>query len=121
MSAAAWIGVAALGGAGATARLLLDGAVSARVPGGFPAGTLAVNLLGAALLGLLAGLALPEEGLTLLGTALVGSFTTFSTWIHETHRLAEDGDLVRAVANLVVSVALGLGAVLAGRLIGGLL
>ena len=43
------------------------------------------------MLGLFAGLALHGDALLLAGTALLGSYTTFSTWMFETHRLAEDG------------------------------
>ncbi len=118
MSFAAWIGVAALGSLGSLARFLLDGAISARAGSGFPFGTLAVNASGAFVLGLLTGLALSGEALTLAGTASIGSYTTFSTWMLETHRLGEDGRLPAGIANVVVSIALGLGAALAGRAIG---
>ncbi len=119
MSVAAWIAVAALGGLGALARFLLDGAISARWDAGFPLGTLAVNASGTFLFGLLVGLALSGEALTLAGAATIGSYTTFSTWMLETHRLGEDGRLAAAIANVALSVALGLGAALAGRAIGG--
>jgi CrcB protein len=121
MSAAAWIGVAALGGIASLARFALDGAVTARVRSGYPFGTLAVNASGALVLGVLSGLALSGVALTLAGTATIGSYTTFSTWMFETHRLGEDGRLAAGIANVVMSVAVGLGAALAGRAIGGAL
>jgi fluoride exporter len=118
VSAATWVGVALLGGAGAIARFLLDGAVSARAGRGLPFGTLAVNVSGAFLLGLLAGVSLRGDALVLLGGATLGSFTTFSTWIFETQRLTEEGETRGAAANAAVSLAVGLGAVALGRLIG---
>jgi len=108
MSAAAWIGVALLGGAGAVARFLFDGAVQRRAAATFPLGTLAVNAVGCLCLGLLTGFGVTGTALALAGTATLGSFTTFSTWILETERLVEDGDERRALLNLTVPLALGL-------------
>lgn len=113
-----WVGVGVLGGVGALARFGLDATVSERTGGAFPFGTLAVNLSGAAVLGLLAGLALRGDALLLAVTALLGAFTTFSTWMLETHRLAEDGEHVAAAVNVAASLALGILAVLLGRWIG---
>jgi CrcB protein len=118
MTAAVLLGVALLGGAGAVARFLLDGAVSSRAGRGFPWGTLAVNLSGAFLLGLVVGAALSGDALRLLGTGLLGAYTTFSTWAFEAHRLAEDGRMRGAVANLAVSLVLGLACAWAGRRLG---
>lgn len=121
MSAPAWIGVAILGSLGSLARFLLDGAVSARSPSSFPLGTLVVNASGALVLGLLTGLALSGEALLLAGSAAIGSYTTFSTWMFETHRLGEDGQSSQGALNVLVSVVVGLGAALLGRSIGGAL
>jgi CrcB protein len=115
---AVWIAVAALGSLGALARFLLDGFISARSARGLPLGTLAVNASGALALGLVAGVALSGDALLLLGTATIGSYTTFSTWMFETHRLGEDGRTREAVANVLVSVVLGVAAVALGRAIG---
>jgi CrcB protein len=119
MSAPVWIAVAALGALGAVARLLVEDVVSSRLPLTFPVGTLAVNLSGALLLGLLAGVALTGNALVLAGGATIGSYTTFSTWMLETHSLAEDGRRMAAIANVLVSVLVGLGAVVLGRALGG--
>lgn len=81
----------------------------------FPYGTLTVNITGAALLGFLAGLALPKDAALLAGTGFVGAYTTFSTWMLETQRLGEDRQMVSALANIVVSVVLGLAAALLGQ------
>ena len=121
MSAPAWISVAILGSLGSIARFLLDGAVSARSSSSFPFGTLVVNASGALLLGLLTGLALSGEALLLAGSATIGSYTTFSTWMLETHRLGEDGQLLAGALNVLVSVVLGLAATALGRSIGGAL
>lgn len=118
MSAAVWIAVAALGSLASLARFLLDGAVSTKSGGAFPLGTLAVNASGALLLGLLTGAALSGQALTLAGSATIGSYTTFSTWMLETHRLGEDGRVLAGAANLLVSVLAGIGAALLGRTIG---
>jgi fluoride exporter len=119
VSPLAWAGVAVLGGAGALARFLLDGAVAERAGRDLPFGTFAVNVTGAFVLGFLTGVSLTGDALVLVGTAAVGSFTTFSTWMFETQRLVEDGDARGALANALVSLAAGLGAVALGRLIGG--
>jgi CrcB protein len=110
-----------LGGAGAILRFLVDRAVARRAGRDFPYGTLVVNLSGAVLLGLVAGAALDGDDAILIGTATIGSYTTFSTWMLETQRLAEDGQLAAAFANLAISLVAGLGAVALGRALGGLL
>jgi fluoride exporter len=116
---ALWLGVGVLGGAGAIARFLLDSLVSARADGGFPLGTLAVNLSGTTVLGFLAGVALRGDALLLAGTAAIGAYTTFSTWMFESHRLAEDDRARMLVANVAVSLVLGVLAAAIGRAIGG--
>jgi CrcB protein len=119
VSAYVWIAVAALGALGAVGRLLVEDLVSSRLPLTFPLGTLAVNLSGAFLLGLLADVALTGDALVLAGGATIGSYTTFSTWMLETHSLAMDGRRAAAFANVLVSLAVGLGAVALGRALGG--
>ena len=119
MTLAVWGGVVLLGGAGAVLRFLVDRAVARRVARPFPFGTLTVNLSGAVLLGLLSGLALSHHMALLAGTAFVGSYTTFSTWMLETQRLAEERQIWPAVANIVVSVILGVAAAIAGQWIAG--
>lgn len=113
-----WAGVLVLGGVGAVVRFLVDRAVSRRVARSFPFGTLLVNLSGAMLLGFLAGLALSPHLALLAGTAFVGSYTTFSTWMLETQRLAEERQVWPAVANIVISVVLGLAAAWFGQWLG---
>jgi CrcB protein len=113
--------VAICGGAGALARFSVDALVQSRRAGEFPLGTLAVNLGGAFLLGLLVGAGARHGTMLLAGTAALGSYTTFSTWMLETHRPAQDGEAGLAWANVAVSLAAGLAAVALGRAAGGLL
>ena len=119
MSAWTWLGVAVLGGAGANARFLVHSLVTARAGSELPLGTLVVNASGSLLLGLLAGVSLSGDALVLAGTATLGSYTTFSTWMLETHLLAANGRRGAALLNVVVSLALGVGAVALGRALGG--
>lgn len=121
MSFALLVGVGLLGGVGAIGRFLLDGAVGGRVGREFPYGTLAVNVLGSFLLGVLVGAALGGDADRLAGTGLLGGFTTFSTWAFESHRLGEDGRLRSGVGNIAVSLVLGVLAAWAGRHVGGAL
>jgi CrcB protein len=114
-----WVGVGALGGAAAMARFLLDGLVSTSSAGDFPMGTLAVNLSGTVVLGILVGVGLHGDAYLLGATAVIGSYTTFSTWLLESHRLAEDGRRWILAANVLLSLALGVGAAELGRIIGG--
>jgi CrcB protein len=118
VSAAEWIGVALLGGFGALARLLLDGALSRRIAAPWPLGTFVINVVGAFILGLLTGLGVAPHVSVLAGTAAIGSFTTFSTWMLETERIREDGAFAAAAANVLFSLLTGLGAAALGRTIG---
>jgi fluoride exporter len=113
-----WVGVGVLGGCGALARFGLTLFVADRIHPHFPAGTLAVNVSGAFLLGLLAGAAVDGDARLLVGVGLLGSYTTFSTWMVETQRIGEAGKHRIAVLNVVLSAALGLAAAALGRWIG---
>ena len=112
------VGVGMVGGAGAIARFLLDGAVAGRLGREFPYGTLAVNISGAFVLGALAGAALSADAYKVAATGLLGAFTTFSTWTLESHRLGEDGRLPVGALNFAVSLLLGVPAAWAGRHLG---
>jgi fluoride exporter len=113
-----WAGVVLIGGAGSVIRFLADGVVAAAADRDFPLGTLAVNVSGAVILGLITGLALGHDQALLAGTAAVGSYTTFSTWMLETQRLTEERQHRKAAVNVIASLAAGLGAAALGRLIG---
>ena len=110
--------IAVVGGLGAMARFLLDGAVSSQLGRAFPFGTLAVNLTGAFALGALYGAAVGDHALRLAGVGFLGAYTTFSTWALEAHRLGEDGRTRLGLANLLVSLALGLACAWLGRELG---
>jgi CrcB protein len=114
MTALVWIGVGLASGVGAVLRFALHTTVQWRLAGTFPSGTLAVNVLGSLLLGLLHGAGVTGDALLLTGTALLGSFTTFSTWMLETERLAEAEEGGLALVNLIGSLAVGLAAVALG-------
>ncbi|EYR61834.1 chromosome condensation protein CrcB [Actinotalea ferrariae CF5-4] len=102
--------VALAGGLGAAARLVVDGMVRTRWPRTFPVATLVVNVTGSAVLGLLLGGHLagvvPTPVLLVAGVGFCGGYTTFSTAMVETVRLAQDGDAARAVGNVLASFAL---------------
>jgi fluoride exporter len=121
MSGVVWLGVAALGAVGALLRYEIEERVQRRTGGSFPFGTVIVNVLGSFCLGLLVGLSVGGDALLLIGTALLGSFTTFSGWMLQTQHLAEDGESRLAAANLAVSVAAGFAAGVVGWLLGGVL
>jgi CrcB protein len=118
MSWPVWVGVALLGGCGALARFGLTLLVADRLHPHLPIGTLAVNVSGAFLLGLLAGASVEGGARLLLGAGLLGSYTTFSTWMVETQRIGEAGMRRIAATNILLSVALGLAAAALGRWIG---
>jgi CrcB protein len=113
--------VVVCGGAGAIARFAADAAVEAGRLNPFPWGTLVVNLSGTFVLGLLVGVAAPHRAMELIGTATIGSYTTFSTWMLETHRPAEAGETRLAWMNVLAGLALGLAAIELGRVLGRLL
>lgn len=121
MSLPVVVGIGLLGGVGAIARFALDGAVSEIMGRDFPFGTLLVNLVGAFALGVVFGLSVGSNTYRLIGTGLIGAFTTFSTWTFESHRLGEDGQLGAGIINLLGSLALGLALAWAGRVVGGAL
>jgi fluoride exporter len=118
MSAVTWIALGLAGGCGAVARALLTHAVNVRAGRAFPYGTLAVNLSGAAVLGVIAGSSLSGDALRIVGIGLIGAYTTFSTWMFETHHADATGHRDRAIANIAVSLVAGLFAVWLGRTVG---
>jgi len=118
---AAWIAVGLLGGVAAAARFGLDAEIAARSQAPFPLGIFVVNVAGAFLLGLVAGAGLDGAALVVVAGGGIGSFTTFSTWILDSHRLAKAGRGQLAWLNIGLSVAAGLAAVALGYWLGGLL
>jgi CrcB protein len=114
-----WLGVGLLGGLGALLRFVVDRMLSARTTARLPVGTFVVNVSGAIVLGLLVGLGVRGSALLLAGTGLLGAYTTFSTWMLESHRAGEDGRLSALGLNLGGSLTVGLGAAWLGHLLGG--
>ena len=113
-----WLAVAALSGLGAVLRFLVDTSVTRRLGGRLPAGTALVNASGCLVLGVLTGMAVGHGAALLLGAALVGSYTTFSTWVLETLVLVEGGRGPAALANVAGQVLAGLAASGAGWAVG---
>ena len=111
----------ALGGAAGTLARYGTGALL-RGPserGGFPYGTLAVNLLGCFVIGYLQGLfadrwLVREEYRVAVLVGFLGGYTTFSTFGWETTAMLHDGQWVRASANLLASNVLGVLLVMVG-------
>lgn len=102
-----WLLVAIGAVVGAPARYLADRAVQARHDSGRPWGTLAVNVAGSFVLGLVAGLEVTEGWSALVATGFCGALTTWSTLGYETVRLLDDDDAPGAWGNLALSIALG--------------
>jgi fluoride exporter len=118
-------GLMVAGAVGAVLRYLVDRLIQRRMRSDFPYGTLAINVSGSLILGFLTGAAL-HHGLaiawvTVLGTGLIGAYTTFSTFTFDTFRLLGSDAPSMAVANVVVSVVAGLGAAAAGLALGGVI
>ena len=116
---ALWLGVGAIGGLASNARFAVHGLFPSEAEAGFPLGTLAVNVSGSFALGLLVGAGVAGDGYLLAGTAAIGSYTTFSTWILDTERLTRDGALSAAALNVALSLGLGVAAAELGRLLAG--
>jgi CrcB protein len=113
-----WALVAVAGAAGAPLRYVVDTLVSERVSGVFPLGTLVVNVSGSLVLGVITGLAI-YHGFTgaprvVLGTGLVGAYTTYSTFTFETISLLEQGEGWSALRNILWSVVAAGAAAAAG-------
>jgi CrcB protein len=107
------------GGLGCVARYMVSGWVYNLAGKSLPYGTLAVNVVGSLLLGLImegslrSTLLSPELrfGITV---GFLGGFTTFSTFSYETVRLLEEGSLVAAGANVLLNVSVCVAAALIG-------
>lgn len=100
-----FIVVTLAGAMGAVLRYLTAGWAQGLSRSDSPVGTLLVNLVGAFLLGLLAGTGASDTAIGRAMIGLLGGFTTFSTWMIETLRL---GPLSRAaLANLTLTLVFG--------------
>jgi len=112
--------VGAGGFLGSVLRYLTAGLAHRIVPASFfPVGTLAANVIGCFAIGALAGAAeargvLGAQTRLFLMIGLLGGYTTFSTFGFETFALTRDGEAIKAIANVLLSVVLGLAAVWIG-------
>jgi len=93
-------------------RYFTAGAVYQAAGSAFPYGTLVVNLAGCGLIGFLTGLSqdkfvLSGEVRLLLMVGFCGAMTTFSTFIYESEALIRDGQTLRALFNVLISVTAG--------------
>lgn len=105
--------IAAGGALGSMARYGLGLAVQVGVPSAFPWGTVAINLLGCFLFGVVAGLiergnVLPEGSEMLLLVGFMGAFTTFSTFAFHNTSMIFDGKLGWLAANIILQNAAGI-------------
>jgi CrcB protein len=113
-----WAGVLALGGAGAIFRTAIAAGVDEHKWTPFPLGTFVVNISGALLAGLLYGAGLDGDPGLLASTALIGAYTTFSTWIGDSERLLGEGRVEVALLNLFGSLLAGFGIAFGGKAVG---
>ncbi|MGB5944282.1 MAG: fluoride efflux transporter CrcB [Leeuwenhoekiella sp.] len=109
------------GGAGSVLRYVISKAVTLDIGiGGFPAGTLLVNVLGSFIIGVFMGLSLRENAsvsentMLLITTGFCGGFTTFSTFALENQQLLKNGDWPALLTYVLASLMLGVLAVFAG-------
>jgi len=113
-----------LGGSlGALMRFVVSSSITEKFGTSFPYGTLTVNVLGSFVMGFLAMFLVERMGLDPLlrlgiFVGFLGAFTTFSTFSMETLNLFEQGESVRALANMFVSVVLSVLAVWLGVILG---
>jgi len=117
-----WLMLAAGGVLGTIGRYVLAGAVYRWMGTSFPYGTLVVNSIGCVAIGFLGTLAdqkflLGPEARLFWMVGLLGAFTTFSSLIYESWRLAQGGQMLLAGANIVGSVVLGIGALWLGSVL----
>lgn len=117
-----WVLVFLAGGVGSWCRFRFDGLINRAWRRSVPVGTLTINVLGSFLLGLLTGQALTHGGeaslLAVLGTGLMGGFTTFSTATVEVVRLTLAGRGTTAAILHVGMMVLAVVAALLGWAIG---
>ena len=106
------------GGIGSVLRYLIGGFAQRAASVGFPAGTLVVNVTGSFLIGALSQHFMNTQTHPLARAALItglcGGYTTFSAFSLETVGLVEGGEVGRAAAYVVLSVALSIAATFAG-------
>lgn len=115
--------IAGGGAIGALMRFWVSGWVYSLLGRTFPYGTLVVNVAGSLAMGLcyvlfIERMSVGPEWRALIMVGFLGAFTTFSTFSIETLNLIESGEVGRAMANMLLSVVLCVGAAWAGVVIG---
>ncbi|MFT4034714.1 MAG: CrcB family protein [Patulibacter sp.] len=113
MSSGTFLLVTVAGGAGSALRWLVDDAVRRRCRHDVPVGIFVVNVSGSLLIGLLAGVVTGAAGSVAL-TGLIGGYTTFSTWMLDTHNALTARRTAVAIVNVLGSLGAGLLAVAVG-------
>jgi len=117
--------VVGAGACGALLRYLVERAVHLRLGPGFPFGSLLINVSGSFVLGLVVSVAahhqLPASVVTVVGTGLLGAYTTFSTFSFDTVSLLERGRLRASASNVGLTLVAGFGAAAAGLALGSVL
>lgn len=117
------LAVLAGGGVGAVCRYVIGAFMLQRLGPGFPYGTLAINLCGCLLIGIITELAVTRAvGLApvvrvFLVAGVLGGFTTFSTFAYDTVMLAEDGAAIPGIIYVLASVGGGILAAYAGMIL----
>ena len=114
-----WLLIAGGGAVGSMLRYAMQGWVQRLTPTIFPVGTLAVNVLGCLLIGILAGMfagpqLVREEYRIGLMVGVLGGFTTFSAFGLESFRLMQDGEARLMFLNVLLSCGIGFAAVWLG-------
>lgn len=114
--------ISVAGGVGAALRFVLDGLLRSRLPRGFPWSTVVINVSGSFLLGFVTALTLgqlmPSPVALVIGTGVMGGYTTFSTSSVETVRLLGGRRVVPALVNALGTVVLAVLAAGAGLVLG---
>jgi fluoride exporter len=121
VSAPVFLAIVLAGGVGAVARFALDGAIRHRTTGDLPVGTIAINVVGSLVLGVVTGLT-RYHGMSVdiglvAGTGLCGGFTTFSAISFESVRLLQRREFRRSGVASVVTLGGSLGAAAVGLLL----
>ncbi|MGB2670914.1 MAG: fluoride efflux transporter CrcB [Candidatus Acidiferrum sp.] len=110
---------------GSIARFWLGGYIGAKMGTRFPYGTMVINCTGCFLIGFIVTLMAERTHWSpnwryLIPIGFIGAYTTLSTFEYETFRAMQEGDILIAFLNVMISVIVGfflvwLG-VIAGRL-----